>query len=76
MTSFAKYDNNDVIFKVKKAANIGFYVSSNRAQRGYCIKCGTYLFMIYHNSNNIWLYVDTFNFDSTSIDRYDIYLNN
>ena len=72
---FAKYELNDLIFKVEQPANIGFYASSDRANRAFCTQCQTYLFMKYKNSDNIWIYANTMSFNIDSIDNYDIYID-
>ena len=69
--SFARYLKKDIPF-VKKE-NLIKNRTSNRATRSYCKKCGTYLFMHYNLSDNIWLYTNTFNFSTDMIEHYGIY---
>lgn len=70
---FAKYLKEDVCF-----TNVDYLKTvrtSNRATRNMCKKCSTFLFMHYNFSENIWLCVDTFNFDTDKVEHYDIYTN-
>lgn len=69
--SFAKYDINNVIFIGNE--NLNVVRSSERASRAYCRICNTFLFMYYDKSQSIWMNTDTFNFDTSSIEHYDIY---
>ena len=69
--SFAKYNINEVLFTGKKYFK--YIRSSERASRGYCSICNTFLFMRYKKSENIWMNTDTFNFDVSSIEHYNIY---
>lgn len=74
-SKFAKYQLNDVVFEYDDFKNLDSLLSSSKAHRGFCKKCKTFLYMKYNNSNNIWFYVDTFFFDVTSIESYDIYVD-
>jgi hypothetical protein len=69
--SFAKYNVCDIM--IEGGGNIRSINSSERALRGYCQICNTILFMYYNDSENIWMNADTFNFDTSSIDHYNIY---
>ena len=69
--SFAKYNINDVIFIGRE--NLIMIPSSERASRGYCRICNTLLFMLYKNSQSVWIHTGTFNFNVDTIKHYNIY---
>lgn len=68
--SFAKYGIRDIKFM----SNYNFKIisSSNRAIRCACNDCNDIVFMYYNNSENLWLVTNTFKFDITCIEHYDI----
>ena len=69
--SFAKYHINEVTFEGQLMA----IPSSERANRIYCQKCHSLIYMHYAQSENIWISTDTFMFGTNTIEKYDIYLN-
>ena len=68
---FAKYNINEV--QITEKQNLMLVKSSERAQRAFCKNCNTLLFMYYNNSSFVWMVVETFNFDTRSIEHYNIY---
>ena len=68
---FAKYPKTSVRFFGLKSVNT--HRTSNRAVRGYCKNCHTYLYMMYDNSPNVWLVTENFNFPVDDIEHYNIY---
>jgi hypothetical protein len=69
--SFAKYNLNEVIIINKE--NLALYQSSDRASRIYCKHCKIILLMIYKNSSNAWINIETIDLDTNKIKHYDIY---
>jgi hypothetical protein len=69
--SFAKYDKAILAQLCDKS--VLKYRSSNHAVRGFCKTCFSALYMLYDNSPNVWLVADTFNFNWSQAQTYDIY---
>jgi hypothetical protein len=87
-TKFAKCHISKLKIKIDNAIEESVYrilfigskyfakiISSNRAMRLSCGKCGDILFMYYHQSENIWIVVDKLDIDINNIVHYDIYKN-
>ena len=68
---FAKYPIKEVYFQSQEFIQI--VKSSERAVRGQCSYCQTYIFMYYNQSESIWLVADTMRFDTSKIPKYNIY---
>jgi len=68
---FSKYDKS--LLKSIDVDKIIIKRSSSRAVRGFCSTCKTPIFMLYDNSNNIWIISDVFKFDFKYIEIYDIF---
>ena len=71
--SFAKYDRQ--ILNNIDQNKILIHRSSDRAVRGFCVKCNDPVYMLYDNSANIWINEGTFRFFHADIDTYDIYVD-
>lgn len=70
---FAKYQKNDINTIMSNMSNMSIIRSSKRAIRGFCSVCKDNIFMIYNDSNNIWINTNTFTFSYEHIDTYDIF---
>jgi len=83
--SYAKYAINETSLSIngtfsniKKIIidgcdNFEIIKSSMQAKRLACNKCHDILLMYYHNSENIWIVTDIFEFKKDHIPYYDIY---
>lgn len=70
-TSFAKYPFDKYQFRLNSKSLQK--INSIRASRYFCMNCKKFIFMYYHNSPNIWFYMNTFDFDISNVEHYAIY---
>jgi hypothetical protein len=68
--AFAQY-NKDIIGEIP--GKLVMLRSSTRAIRVSCAECNQFIFMLYDNSNSVWINEYIFKFDHEDIETYDIY---